>query len=161
MFDDSRFTHEAHEFLEGSAEHRKIPAYGWDPSELDCVEDRLREALKNGTVTQLLTDLTQERIEVQRSAAILWFLDEMLAARNPRLRAVQIGLAAGFTSVIERTLEQWGETFDCSKQAMQQGVAQIRERLGLRGARNARSEQGCQNMRRSYRRRQSAGSASS
>jgi len=77
----------------------------------------------------------------------------MMQARNPRLKAIQIGLASGFTSVIDRSLQEWGKQFRISKQAMQQGVDQIRKALGLRKTRVSRSDVGRRAMRHSYKQR--------
>ena len=126
-----------------------VPITTWEPQ--DSLEDRVKQAQLDGTGLQSVIDsMVEELAETKRSQAISWFLTEVINHRRPKLRAVQIGIAAGCKCVNELTGPEWAKRFRISKQAMQQAVQAIRRKWKLRPTRTMRSAQAIRNLKASY-----------
>ena len=119
----------------------------FDEHNCDAVEDLMRDSLREGkTISEFLEDYFCEQLTKARSEICGWWLDEMLNAKNPKLLAVQIGLACGAQITAERTLKQWASEFGITKQAIALAVKKIQSRWALRKTRTMRSAAGRKNI---------------
>lgn len=123
-----------------------VPIVHFDHDAVDTMEDKIREALANGTITPFVHQLTEQAAERGRVEGITALLGEVLALRkNKEVAIIQMGLAAGLT--VEASSSQLAKQCGVSKEGMEQAVERYRERFGLGQNRNMRTEKARENMR--------------
>ena len=121
--------------------------FHFDEQDFDSIESLFRQSIADGkSIAQFLDEQIDERLKLIRADICCWWFDEMLNARNARLRAVEIGLACGSGMTGGKNLSQWAKEFRITKQAISLGVKKIQKKLRLRKSRAMRSDSGCENM---------------
>jgi hypothetical protein len=131
-----------------------VPIQHFDYTALDDPADHITEAIDEGRdIRPLINQMAAQMAIAFASEAIgkvLRMVYESKSHRNPRLLAVQIGMAAGIPFALEKSGPKWAKQFRISKQAMQQSVERIRKELDLPKTRTMRSEDGRRAMSAAY-----------
>ena len=130
------------------------PIFRWDPASVDTIEDEARELIAIGKkLAPFIAGLVESQTQTTRQELFNWIITDIIDSKNPRLRAVALGLAAGCSATATRTDAQWARHFNISKQAIYDAKASLRRKYGLNHVRQLRSTQARANMRRSWRER--------
>jgi hypothetical protein len=124
----------------------QVPISHFDFSDMDSLEDTVRELLKEGKpLGPLFHRLQYDQACEERGAAVRSVLAEILSADKPGLHAWAIAFAANMTT--GQTLEDIAERYGQSKQAFQERVEIVSEKLELRKTRTMRSDEAREKMR--------------
>lgn len=131
---------ELHGFTE-EAGHVVDRVEQFDYDSLDSIDDRIREALKNGEsvvvlVGQLIDYETSERVAQAISSVICYIAD----AEKPRLAADHVAWISGMRIRQGQSLPQLAKKHGVSKQAFCQAALRLAKLMGIKQTRAMRSE---------------------
>ncbi len=125
-----------------------VPIEHFDFSGIDSLDDEAKECVAQGKSVQALFDrYLESRLHEERIRACSALLAEVLGSDNTALECFAVATATGMTLGAELTGPEIAERFGQSKQAFQQRVKRVSEKLGLDVTRTMRSPEARDTMR--------------
>jgi len=130
-------------------EDRPVPvvAVNFNFEELDRLEAHALEAIEAGRFTEWVKSLVEGETAEVRREAVNMLVGQVIGLKKPAQGLIFIAIAVGNAAAIEKTDTEWAKILGVSKQDVQQGVRQARERLALRQNRTMRGPEARNKMR--------------
>lgn len=119
------------------------PVYHFNHDEIDFANmDKCEDIIRDAVVTkEPVMPMMVAIVETLASQRMAFALAMVMDAKKPRMAIHQIICAAGLALEYGKTEQDYAKSYGVSKQAFQQGVERMRDKLGLRKTRAGRSDE--------------------